>query len=162
MDKNNQIAKNFNDLKNQVTQSYQYLEGDEQGLKDSSMDLEVELYNLQTIAKQFKSGVIGLEQFKENLGNIIVKEFCQLIVVDVAGQEIPDEQKLMICYLYVNSLSEDELKELAVDFYKTLSGARTIVHHLLNPNVDVFVLGQSMMPSALTVFDEPKTPPQKM
>lgn len=154
MERSNNMKKNFARIISSITQSYTYLEGNREELRNASIELEFEMVALYKLSKDFASGRITIDQFRRGVINLVTKETDQLIVVDENGKEITAEQKALQNSIVLNSYDRKDLVNFAINFYRTLSASRNFVYYKLNGEALVLVMGSNMMPSDLTVFDD--------
>ena len=160
MKKQDIINEKFLNLINSIFNSYTFLASDREELRNASLELETEMYDVYSQAKAYKEGKISLDDFKRVLINIVTKETDQLIVVDEDKNEISDEQKALQNYLAINAYDKRETEKFTTDFYRILASARMFVHSKLNNNASFFVASRgNIMPSNLDFFvnEQPAT-----
>lgn len=150
------INEKFLNLVNSIFNSYSFLASDKEELKNASYNLEFEMIGLYDSAKQFNDGEISIEQFKKVLIDIVTNETNQLIVVDEEGQEVSDELKALQNYLAISAYDKYVTENFATTLYGILAKARTFVYYKLSDGETLFVVQRgSMMPSSLTIFNQP-------
>lgn len=160
MEKKNIVNQKFLNIVNSIFNSYTFLGSDKEALRNATIELEMEMYDIYSKSKAYKNGAISLDDFKKVLISMVTKETDQLIVVDEERNEISDEQKALLNDLAINAYDKSETEKFAADFYKILSNARMFVHSKLNNDASLFVATRgNMMPSSLDFFtnEQPTT-----
>ena len=155
MEKENNIYENFWGIINTIPQSYLFIK-DKEELENALCNIETVLFALNQYSKEFVNANISLEEFKQILVEIVNSETFQLVVSDKKGNEISDDEKMMLNNVVIDKFNKNQTENFASEFYRVMASARTMILNMVHPNNSIMKIDQNMMPTELGVFDPNK------